>query len=74
MMDVPVSSRTSREREPASERFRRALGKLCRVRTKLILFGEASLRRGLSEYTEHHPCERNKQRRGNPSGVTQIRP
>src|SRR5216683_1180044 len=33
--------------------------------SKLILFGEASLRRALSEYIEHHHFERNHQGKGN---------
>ena len=33
--------------------------------SKLILFGEASLRRALSEYIDHYPAERNHQGKGN---------
>ena len=33
--------------------------------SKLILFGEASLRRALNEYIEHHHFERNHQGKGN---------
>ena len=33
--------------------------------SKLILFGEASLRRALSEYVEHFHAERNPQGKGN---------
>jgi len=33
--------------------------------SKLILFGEASLRRALIEYIDHHHCERNHQGKGN---------
>ena len=33
--------------------------------SKLILFGEASLRRALDEYIEHHHFERNHQGKGN---------
>jgi putative transposase len=33
--------------------------------SKLVLFGEASLRRALNEYTEHHHAERNHQGKGN---------
>jgi hypothetical protein len=33
--------------------------------SKLILFGEASLRRALNEYTDHHHFERNHQGKGN---------
>jgi hypothetical protein len=33
--------------------------------SKLILFGEASLRRALTEYIEHHHFERNHQGKGN---------
>src|SRR5258705_9450196 len=32
--------------------------------SKLILFGEASLRRALNEYINHHHFERNHQRKG----------
>jgi putative transposase len=42
---------------------------VCSVRqeclSKLILFGEASLRRALTEYIEHHHFERNHQGKGN---------
>ena len=42
---------------------------VCSIRqeclSKLILFGEASLRRALNEYIEHHHCERNHQGKGN---------
>jgi putative transposase len=42
---------------------------VCSIRqeclSKLILFGEASLRRGLSEFIEHYHCERNHQGKGN---------
>jgi len=34
--------------------------------SKLILFGEASLRWALNEYIEHHHFERNHQGKGNP--------
>jgi putative transposase len=33
--------------------------------SKLILFGEASLRWALNEYIDHHHCERNHQGKGN---------
>jgi len=33
--------------------------------SKLILFGEASLRRALNEYIDHHHFERNHQGKGN---------
>jgi hypothetical protein len=33
--------------------------------SKLILFGEASLRRALREYVTHHHAERNRQGKGN---------
>jgi hypothetical protein len=33
--------------------------------SKLILFGERSLRRALSEYVQHYHAERNHQGRGN---------
>jgi hypothetical protein len=33
--------------------------------SKLILFGEAALRRALTEYTEHYHQERNHQGKGN---------
>jgi hypothetical protein len=35
------------------------------LRQKLILFGEASLRRALREYVAHHHTERNHQGKGN---------
>ena len=42
---------------------------VCSIRqeclSKLILFGEASLRRALSEFIEHYHCERNHQGKGN---------
>src|SRR3954471_14503691 len=42
---------------------------VCSIRqeclSKLILFGEASLRRALSEFIEHFHCERNHQGKGN---------
>jgi hypothetical protein len=42
---------------------------VCSVRqeclSKLILFGEASLRRALDEYIDHHHIERNHQGKGN---------
>jgi hypothetical protein len=42
---------------------------VCSIRqeslSKLILFGEASLRRALNEYIEHHHYERNHQGKGN---------
>jgi len=42
---------------------------ICSIRqeclSKLILFGEASLRRALTEYIEHHHFERNHQGKGN---------
>jgi putative transposase len=45
--------------------------------SKLILFGEASLRRALNEYIEHHHFERNHQGKGNlllfPSPVGTLR-
>ena len=34
--------------------------------SKLILFGEASLRRALTQFTEHYHAERNHQGKGNP--------
>jgi hypothetical protein len=36
-----------------------------KFREKLILFGEASLRRALTEYIDHHHFERNHQGKGN---------
>ena len=36
-----------------------------RIRAKLILFGEASLKRALTEFQEHYPAERNHQGKGN---------
>lgn len=46
--------------------------------SKLILFGEASLRRALREYLVHHHTERNHQGKGNvllfPSAWTRARP
>jgi putative transposase len=42
---------------------------VCSIRqeclSKLILFGEASLRRALNEYIDHHHFERNHQGKGN---------
>ncbi|MBZ5594951.1 MAG: transposase [Acidobacteriia bacterium] len=32
---------------------------------KLILFGESSLKRALTQFTEHYPAERNHQGKGN---------
>jgi putative transposase len=46
-----------------SERWVGSLRQECL--SKLILFGEASLRRGLNEYIEHHHSERNHQGKGN---------
>ena len=53
--------------ESESERFLRALGVFIRQEclSKLILFGEASLRRALNEYIDHHHFERNYQGKGN---------
>ena len=53
---------------------------VCSIRqeclSKLILFGEASLRRALQEYIEHHHFERNHQGKGNlllfPSPVVPL--
>jgi hypothetical protein len=55
---------------------------VCSIRqeclSKLILFGEASLRRALHEYIEHHHFERNHQGRGNlllfPSSDVPLNP
>jgi len=51
------------QRNPFAERW------ICSIRqeclSKLILFGEASLRRALTEYIEHHHFERNHQGKGN---------
>jgi len=35
------------------------------VSSKLTLFGEASLRRALTDFIDHCHCERNHQRKGN---------
>jgi putative transposase len=46
-----------------AERWVRSIRQECL--SKLILFGEASLRRALNEYIEHHHFERNHQGKGN---------
>jgi putative transposase len=46
-----------------AERWVGAIRKECL--SKLILFGEASLRRALTEFIEHDHCERNYQGKGN---------
>ena len=53
--------------ESESERFLRALGVFppARMPVQTHLFGEASLRRALNEYIEHHHFERNHQGKGN---------
>jgi hypothetical protein len=40
--------------------------------SKVILFGERSLQRSLSEYVEHYHAERNHQGRGNVWGAARI--
>src|SRR3954469_9239477 len=46
-----------------AERWVRSVKEECL--SKVILFGERSLRRALSEYVEHYHAERNHQGRGN---------
>ena len=46
-----------------AERWVRSVKQECL--SKLILFGEAALRRALAEYTEHYHQERNHQGKGN---------
>jgi putative transposase len=46
-----------------AERWVRSIRQECL--SKLILFGEASLRRALSEFIDHHQIERNHQGKGN---------
>ena len=53
--------------KPEFERLRRAMGTFVKQEwlSKLILFGETSLRRVVSEYLEHYHRERNHQGKGN---------
>jgi putative transposase len=46
-----------------AERWVRSIRQECL--SKLILFGEASLRRALTQYIDHHHFERNHQGKGN---------
>ena len=46
-----------------SERWVRSVKEVCL--SKVILFGERSLRRAVSEYVEHYHAERNHQGKGN---------
>src|SRR5438094_8387569 len=50
-------------RNPHAERWVRSVKEECLC--KVILFGERSLRRALSEYVEHFHAERNHQGKGN---------
>ena len=50
-------------RSPYAERWVRSVKEECL--SKLVLFGERSLRRALSEYVEHFQAERNHQGKGN---------
>jgi putative transposase len=53
--------------EPEPECLRGALGQIGerRVLVQVLLFGERSLRRALSEYVDHYHEERNHQGKGN---------
>ena len=53
--------------QPESKRIRRTLGAIVKQEclSKLILFGEGSLRRALTEFLEHYHAERNYQGKGN---------
>jgi hypothetical protein len=48
---------------PYAERWIRSMTQECL--SKMVLFGERSLRRALNEYVEHFHAERNHQGRGN---------
>ena len=53
--------------QPKSERIRRTVGAIGQQEclSKLILFGETSLRRALTDFVEHYHAERNHQGKGN---------